>query len=301
MINSLMISKTGMQAQQMQLDVISNNLANVSTNGFKRATAVFEDLMYQNLRQVGANTAEQAELPTGLQVGLGVRTVATSRNFSQGSMQQSDNPLDIAVNGNGFFQVELPDGTTAYTRDGSFKLTAQGELVTSSGYRVLPGVTIQDPATRSVTIAADGTVTIVAHRAEMGTGVRTSLPMVVADRTVGLIAVQMILMALYHREKTGHGQAIELPMFENIVKATLEEHMYLRTFVPHGDEKAGAMGAMGDPRLIDPQSRPLPTKDGHICISANTNAQAFAVFDAIGQPELKTDPRLSTVAARFKN
>ena len=133
---------------------------------------------------------------------------------------------------------------------------------------------------------------------QMGTGEPRYLPMVVADRTVGLIAVQMILMALYHREKTGHGQAIELPMFENIVKATLEEHMYLRTFVPRGDEKAGEMG---DPRLIDPQSRPLPTKDGYICISANTDAQAFAVFDAFGKPELKTDPRLCDVAARFKN
>ncbi len=129
---------------------------------------------------------------------------------------------------------------------------------------------------------------------QMGAGEPRYLPMVVADRTVGLIAVQMILMALYHREKTGHGQAIELPMFENIVKATLEEHMYLKTFVP-------PLGEMGDPRLIDPRSRPLPTKDGYICISANTNAQAFAVFDAIGKPELKTDPRLNTVAARFKN
>ena len=129
---------------------------------------------------------------------------------------------------------------------------------------------------------------------QMGTGEPRYLPMVVADRTVGLIAVQMILMALFHRERTGEGQAIELPMFENIVKATLEEHLYLKTFVP-------PLGEMGDPRLIDPQSRPLPTKDGHICISANTNAQAFAVFDAIGKPELKTDPRLSTVAARFKN
>ncbi len=133
---------------------------------------------------------------------------------------------------------------------------------------------------------------------QMASGEPRYLPMVVADRTVGLIAVQMILMALFHRERTGEGQAIELPMFENIVKATLEEHMYLRTFVPHGDEKAGAMG---DPRLLDPQSRPLPTRDGYICISANTNAQAFAVFDAIGKPELKTNPRLSTVAARFKN
>ena len=132
----------------------------------------------------------------------------------------------------------------------------------------------------------------------MATGEPRYLPMVVADRTVGLIAVQMILMALYHREKTGFGQAIELPMFENIVKATLEEHLYLRTFVPSGDEKAGEMG---DPRLVDPQSRPLPTQDGFICISANTDGQAFAVFDAIGKPELKTDPRLCSVAARFKN
>ncbi|MEQ1773297.1 MAG: CoA transferase, partial [Burkholderiales bacterium] len=132
----------------------------------------------------------------------------------------------------------------------------------------------------------------------MATGEPRYLPMVVADRTVGLIAVQMILMALYHRERTGEGQAIELPMFENIVKATLEEHMYLRTFVPPTGEKCGEMG---DPRLIDPQSRPLPTKDGYISISANTDAQAFAVFDAFGKPELKTDPRLCNVAARFKN
>ena len=158
MINSLMISKTGMQAQQTQLDVISNNLANVSTTGFKRATAVFEDLMYQNLRQVGANTAEQAELPTGLQVGLGVRTVATSRNFTQGSLQQSGNALDLAVNGGGFFQVQMPDGTTGYTRDGSFQLDAQGRMVTSSGYPLTAGITL--PAeSQSITVSSDGVVT----------------------------------------------------------------------------------------------------------------------------------------------
>eukprot|EP01036_Dinobryon_divergens_P037716 gene37716-49394_t len=158
MINSLMISKTGMQAQQTQLDVISNNLANVSTNGFKRATAVFEDLMYQNLRQVGANTAEQAELPTGLQVGLGVRTVATSRNFTQGSLQQSGNALDLAVNGGGFFQVQMPDGTTGYTRDGSLQLDAQGRMVTSSGYPLTAGITL--PAeSQSITVSSDGVVT----------------------------------------------------------------------------------------------------------------------------------------------
>ncbi|MCW5655632.1 flagellar basal-body rod protein FlgG [Hydrogenophaga sp.] len=159
MINSLMISKTGMQAQQTQLDVISNNLANVATTGFKRASAVFEDLMYQNLRQVGANSAEQAELPTGLQVGLGVRTVATSRNFSQGSMQQSDNPLDLAINGNGFFQVEMPDGSTAYTRDGSFKPDAQGRIVTSSGFPLTAGITVP-PNAQSLTISSDGVVTV---------------------------------------------------------------------------------------------------------------------------------------------
>jgi crotonobetainyl-CoA:carnitine CoA-transferase CaiB-like acyl-CoA transferase len=128
----------------------------------------------------------------------------------------------------------------------------------------------------------------------MATGEPRYLPMVVADRTVGLIAVQMILMALLHRERTGEGQSIELPMFENMVKSVLEEHMYLKTFDP-------PLGDVGDPRLIDPQSRPLPTKDGWVCVSANTDGQAFAVFDAIGKPELKTDPRFNSVAARFKN
>jgi flagellar basal-body rod protein FlgG len=159
MINSLQIAKTGMQAQQTQLDVISHNLANVSTSGFKRGTAVFEDLIYQNLRQVGANTNEQTELPTGLQIGLGVRTVATARSYTQGSLQQTSNNLDVAINGNGFFQVEMPDGTTAYSRDGNFKVNAQGQLVTSSGYRVLGGVTIPAQA-RSVTIGNDGVVSV---------------------------------------------------------------------------------------------------------------------------------------------
>ncbi len=159
MINSLHISKTGMQAQQTQMDVISHNLANVSTSGFKRGTAIFEDLIYQNLRQVGGNTAEQAELPTGLQIGLGVRTVATARSYTQGSLQQTGNNLDVAINGGGFFQIEMPDGETAYTRDGTFQVNAQGEVVTSSGYRVLGGVTIPQDA-RSVTIGADGIVSV---------------------------------------------------------------------------------------------------------------------------------------------
>ncbi len=158
MINSLWIAKTGMEAQQMQLDVISNNLANSSTNGFKRANAVFEDLMYQNLRQTGSNSSEQSQLPTGLQVGLGVRTVATSRSFAQGALQQSGNKLDVAVQGNGFFQVTMPDGTTNYTRDGSFQVDSQGRLVTATGLPIANGVTVPANAT-GVAIAGDGTVT----------------------------------------------------------------------------------------------------------------------------------------------
>ena len=157
MINSLWISKTGMEAQQMQLDVISNNLANVSTNGFKRATAVFEDLMYQNLRQVGASSTEQSQLPTGLQVGLGVRTVATSRSFAQGSLQQTSNKMDVAIQGDGFFQVTMPDGTTSYSRDGAFQINSAGTLVTATGLPIANGVTVPANAT-SVTIAGDGTV-----------------------------------------------------------------------------------------------------------------------------------------------
>jgi flagellar basal-body rod protein FlgG len=160
MMRSLWISKTGMEAQQTQLDVISNNLANVSTNGYKRSHAVFEDLMYQNLRQAGAATSDQTQLPTGLQMGLGTRAVATSRNFSQGSLQQSSNTFDLAIQGNGFFQIQLPDGTTGFTRDGSLQVSATGQLVTNDGYTVQPGITIPVTA-QSVTIGKDGTVSVV--------------------------------------------------------------------------------------------------------------------------------------------
>lgn len=158
MMRSLWIAKSGMEAQQVQLDHISHNLANSATNGYKRSHAVFEDLMYQSLRQTGANSSEQSTLPSGLQVGLGVRPVATTREFSQGSLQQSTNALDVAIQGNGFFPITLPDGTTGYTRDGSFKLDAQGQIVTNNGYVLQPGIVV--PAnTKSITIANDGTVT----------------------------------------------------------------------------------------------------------------------------------------------
>jgi flagellar basal-body rod protein FlgG len=159
MMRSLWISKTGLDAQQTNMDVIANNLANVSTNGFKRARAVFEDLLYQTIRQPGANSSQQTQLPSGLQIGTGVRPVASERIYTQGNLQKTDNPLDVAVNGQGFFQVLLPDGTTAYTRDGSFHIDSQGALVTSSGFHVQPAITI--PANSlSVTIARDGTISV---------------------------------------------------------------------------------------------------------------------------------------------
>ena len=160
MMNSLWIAKTGMTAQQTQLDVISHNLANVSTTGFKRNRAEFQDLIYQNLRQAGAQTTEENQLPTGLHLGLGVNVVATSRNFTQGGLQQSGNNLDVAINGDGFFEITLPDGTTGYTRDGSFQLDAQGRIVTSGGLPVAPGITV--PAgTKSISISENGEVSAI--------------------------------------------------------------------------------------------------------------------------------------------
>jgi flagellar basal-body rod protein FlgG len=159
MISSLWISKTGLDAQQTQIDVIANNLANVGTNGFKRSRAVFEDLLYQTLRQPGAQSSQQTQIPSGLQIGTGVRSISTERIQTQGNLQQTGNDLDVAIQGAGFFQIQMPDGSTAYTRDGSFHLDAQGQLTTSSGYRLQPSVTIPANA-QTVTIGKDGTVTI---------------------------------------------------------------------------------------------------------------------------------------------
>ncbi|MFO1509297.1 MAG: flagellar basal-body rod protein FlgG [Steroidobacteraceae bacterium] len=157
MNSALWAAKTGLDAQQTRMAVTSNNLANVSTNGFKKGRAVFEDLMYQNVRQVGGSTSQDTEAPSGLSLGTGVRIVATEKLYTQGSFANTGNPLDVAVSGRGFFQVDLPDGTTGYTRDGAFQLNAQGELVTSSGYRLQPGITIPDGA-QSISIGSDGVV-----------------------------------------------------------------------------------------------------------------------------------------------
>ncbi len=159
MISSLWTSKTGMEAQQAKLDVTANNLANVSTNGFKASRPIFEDLLYQNLRQPGAISSAQTNLPSGMQVGTGVRAVATERLHTQGNLQGTENSRDLAINGKGFFQVQMPDGTTAYTRDGSFQLDQNGQLVTSSGYLIEPVIVIPENAL-SISVSQDGIVSV---------------------------------------------------------------------------------------------------------------------------------------------
>jgi flagellar basal-body rod protein FlgG len=158
-IRSLFIGRTGLDAQQTHIDVIANNLSNVSTTGFKRARPLFEDLLYQTIRQPGAQSSQQTQIPTGFMLGTGVRAIATERLFTQGNLQQTGNPLDLAVQGRGFFQVLLPDGTNAYTRDGSFQIDSTGQMVTASGYTLQPAIIIPSDAI-TITIAKDGTVSV---------------------------------------------------------------------------------------------------------------------------------------------
>lgn len=159
MIRALSTAATGMQAQQEKIDVTANNLANVNTSGFKKSRVHFQDLIYQTSRAAGTSSAQGTQVPTGTQVGLGVRTVATSRIFSPGDYTQTGNPLDLTIEGDGFFQIAQPGGEVYYTRSGNFSLNAQGQLVTPDGYLLDPAVNIPQDAT-AITIGADGTVSI---------------------------------------------------------------------------------------------------------------------------------------------
>jgi len=156
---ALWVAKTGLDAQQTRMAVISNNLANVNTTGFKKSRPIFEDLLYQNVRQVGAQSTQDTELPTGLQLGSGVRVVATEKIHTQGNLLQTDNSLDAAISGRGFFQILMPNGDINYSRDGSFKLSSTGQIVTSGGLELEPAITVPDDAI-SITIGRDGTVSV---------------------------------------------------------------------------------------------------------------------------------------------
>jgi flagellar basal-body rod protein FlgG len=155
---ALWAAKTGLDAQNTRMAVIANNLANTNTTGYKAGRAAFQDLMYQNIRQVGAQSTQNTQLSTGLTLGTGVRIVATEKDYTQGSSNQTNGALDLMVNGRGFFQITMPDGTIAYTRDGTLSLDNQGNVVTASGFPLQPAINI--PAgTQSVTVGSDGTVT----------------------------------------------------------------------------------------------------------------------------------------------
>ncbi|WP_085723384.1 flagellar basal-body rod protein FlgG [Pseudomonas sp. R37(2017)] len=159
MLPALWVAKTGLSAQDTNLTTISNNLANVSTTGFKRDRAEFQDLLYQIKRQPGAQSTQDSELPSGLQLGTGVRIVGTQKNFSSGSLQTTEQPLDIAIDGRGFFQILQPDGTTSYTRDGTFHLDSNGQIVNASGFALEPAIVIPNDA-QTFTVGRDGTVSI---------------------------------------------------------------------------------------------------------------------------------------------
>ena len=158
-MRALWIAKTGLDAQQTRMATVSNNLANVNTTGFKRGRAVFEDLVYQNVRQAGGQQSQNTEMPSGLYLGTGVRVVATEKMFTQGSLVHTENAFDVAIQGRGFFQVLMPDGSQTYTRDGSFQIDSNGQLVTAAGYQVQPAINVPNNA-RSVTIGVDGTVSV---------------------------------------------------------------------------------------------------------------------------------------------
>lgn len=158
MMRSLWTAASGMVAQQGNIDVISNNLANANTAGFKKSRTDFQDLIYQNMRKAGATTGPDNQLPTGIQLGHGVRQVATQKIYTEGSFQSTGNALDMAIEGDGFYQITMPDGTLSYTRDGAFKTDSQGRIVTSEGYPLEPAITVPEGAT-DFSVSADGRVT----------------------------------------------------------------------------------------------------------------------------------------------
>ena len=216
---SMWVAKTGLDAQQTRMNVISNNLANVNTTGFKRDRAVFEDLLYQNIRQAGGQTSTNTQAPTGLMLGTGVRIVATEKLNVQGNMVNSLNPLDVAISGEGHFQVTQPDGSTAYTRDGSFKVSATGQLVTSSGSLLSPALTIP-PNAQTITIGRDGTVSV-----ELNTGGQAVLGQIQIARFLNPAGLTPVGQNLMKQTPASGNPAVSAPGTGgagNLMQGTLE-------------------------------------------------------------------------------
>ena len=202
---SMWVAKTGLDAQQTRMNVISNNLANVNTTGFKRDRAVFEDLLYQNIRQAGGQTGANTQAPTGLMLGTGVRIVATEKLHIQGNMVNSQNPLDVAIAGEGHVQITQADGSLAYTRDGNFKVSATGQLVTSNGSPLQPAITIPANAA-SVTIGRDGTISV-----ELSTGGQQVLGQLQIARFLNPAGLQSVGQNLLKQTPASGAPQVALP------------------------------------------------------------------------------------------
>jgi len=267
---ALWAAKTGLDAQQTRMAVTSNNLANVNTSGFKKGRAVFEDLFYQNVRQVGASTSEDSLAPSGLSLGTGVRVVATEKIYTQGSLTQTANPLDVAIQGRGFFQVSLPDGTLAYTRDGAFQLNADGELVTSSGYRVQPGINIPTGA-QSISIGTDGVVSVQLAGQPAPTQVGT-LQVVDFVNPAGLQARGENLLLESAASKVRELLAEEPDGATMVLRVAIQGGGYFQILHPDGTvayTRDGSFSLDQDGRIVNANGYPL---EPSITVPANTTS-----------------------------
>ncbi len=217
---ALWVAKTGLDAQQTRMSIISNNLANVNTTGFKKGRGVFEDLLYQNVTQVGSQTTQNTESPSGFQLGTGVRVVATEKIHSQGNIIQTENTLDAAVSGRGFFQILTPNGDINYTRDGTFKMDSNGQLVTSSGYSLEPAITIPNDAI-SVTIGKDGTVSVL----QPGNAAPAAVGQILLADFVNPTGLQAIGENLFRETLSSGPPTIEVPgqnQLGSLIQGSLE-------------------------------------------------------------------------------
>ena len=220
MYSAMWVAKSGLDAQQLRLSVISNNLANVSTNGFKRSRAVFEDLLYQNVRQVGAQSSQDTQLPSGLALGTGVRMVATEKIHTQGNLVQTNNSLDVAIQGRGYFQVLSPDGSLAYSRNGALQTSSQGQLVTAQGYLVQPAISIPSNAT-SLSIGMDGTVSALVP----GSATPTQIGSIQLADFVNPTGLQAMGENLYHESGASGSPQIGTPSSNglgSVIQGSLE-------------------------------------------------------------------------------
>ncbi len=211
MIRSLFIAATGMQAQKLNIDVVANNLANANTVGYKKSRADFQELIYQDLRTPGALSTEGSEIPSGIQLGLGVRPVAIQKVFQQGDFIHTGNPLDLVIEGDGFFQILMPDGTIAYTRGGSFKLDSEGRIVNSDGYVLEPEIAIP-PDTLSITIGSDGIISVV----EAGSTEPTEIGQIELTRFINPAGLKAIGRGLFIPTASSGDPITDIPGNEGI-------------------------------------------------------------------------------------